>query len=148
MTEPVAFAVFQKHTVFIPFRYVYPECMKLIEGQPQLYPLFCLRNNQCPANRSCMDILAKRINYLFTSVVPHAQQIIAYFKYPDRPDSIRAGLFLRDMREPKVLTLNRSAFKKFQRDSTAFTWVPPTEYLLLAPSSNLIAVESLLVKPQ
>ena len=147
MTEPVAFFVFQKHSMFVPLRFVYPECSKLIEGYDQLSPLFCLRNDHCPANNGCMDILAKRLNYLFTRVVPNARQIIAYFKYPDRPDSLRAGIFTRDMKEPTTMTLNRSAFQKFQREGEVFSWTPTSEYLHILPSSNIIPVESLLVKP-
>lgn len=147
MKEPVAFFVFQEHSVFMPLKYIYPECMNLIEDYDQLFPLFCLRNDQCPANRGCMDILAKRINYLFTHVIPSAKQIIAYFKYRDKPESIRAGIFTRDMQEPRLMTLNRSAFQKFQREGIMFKWIPSNEYLLMAPSSNLISVESLIVKP-
>lgn len=147
MKESVSFFVFQEHSVFMPLKYVYPECMTLIEPHDQLSPLFCLAHDHCPANKGCMDILAKRINYLFTFVVPTGQQIIAYFKYRDRPESIRAGIFNRDMKEPRVMTLNRSAFQKFQRESIMYTWIPNDEYLLMAPSTNLIPVESLIVKP-
>lgn len=145
--EHVAFFVFQKHSMFVPLRFVYPECLSLIEKYDQLSPLHCLKNDGCPANRGCMDVLAKRLNYLFTFVATDAQQIIAYFKYRDRPDSIRAGVFTRDMAEPKLMTLNRSAFKKFQRESLTYTWVPPDEYLFMAPDSKIIPVESLIVKP-
>lgn len=93
-----------------------------------------------------MDVLAKRINYLFTHVIPEGKQIIAYFKYRDRPDSIRAGIFTRDMQEPRVMTLNKSAFNKFQKEGISFTWVPNSEYLLMAPSTNVIPVQSLLTK--
>lgn len=147
MKEQVAFFVFQRHSVFMPLKYIYPECMQLIEKHEQLSPLHCLRNDHCPANKGCMDILAKRVNYLFTHVVPDSAQIIAYFKYRDRPDSIRAGIFTRDMKEPQMMTLNRSAFQKFQREGITFTWIPNDEYLLMAPSTNLIPVESLIVKP-
>jgi hypothetical protein len=147
MKEPVVFFVFQKHSVFMPFKYLYPECLTLIEPYDQLSPLHCLRNDHCPVNKGCMDILAKRVNYLFTHVVPTGQQIIAYFKYRDRPNSIRAGVFVKDMAEPKLMTLNLSAFKKFQREGFTYTWVPPDEYMLLSPDPKLISVESLLVKP-
>lgn len=91
-----------------------------------------------------MDVLAKRINYLFTHVIPDAKQIIAYFKYRDRPNSIRAGVFTRDMAEPTVMTLNQSAFKKFQRESLTFSWFPTDEFLLMAPEPKLLPVESLI----
>ncbi len=97
MKEPIAFFVFQEHSVFMPLRFIYPECMSLIEKYDQLSPLHCLRNDHCPANRGCMDILAKRTNYLFTYVVPNGKQIVAYFKYRDQPESVRAGIFTRDM---------------------------------------------------
>lgn len=147
MKQPVAFFVFQQHSVFIPFKFLYPECLTLIEPYEQLYPLHCLRNDHCPVNRGCMDILAKRVNYLFTNVIPDGQQIIAYFKYRDRPQSIRAGVFTREMDEPKLMTLNHSAFKKFQKEGLAFTWIPTDEFMLMSPDPKLIPVESLLVKP-
>lgn len=143
-TEPAAFFVFQKHSMFIPLRFVYPECNILIAPYEQLTPLHCLKQDHCPANKSCMDVLVKRVNYLFTQVQPEAEQILAYFKYRDRPDSIRAAVFTRDLASPTVMTLNRSAFKKFQREGLTFTWVPPMEYWLMSPDANLISVESLL----
>lgn len=146
MNQSVAFFVFQRHSVFMPLRFIYPECITLIEKYDQLNPLYCLNNDYCPANQSCMDVLAKRINYLFTHVIPEGKQIIAYFKYRDRPDSIRAGIFTRDMQEPRVMTLNKSAFSKFQKEGISFTWVPNSEYLLMAPSTNVIPVQSLLTK--
>ena len=144
MKEAVVFFTFQKHSVFMPLRYIYPECMTLIEPYAQLSPLFCLNHDNCPANKGCMDILAKRVNYLFTHVVPDAKQIIAYFKYRDRPNSIRAGVFTRDMAEPVVMTLNQSAFKKFQREGLTFSWFPTDEFLFMAPEPKLIPVESLI----
>lgn len=145
--EHVAYFVVDRQTVFMPLRFIYPECVTLIEPFDQLSPLHCLQNDHCPANKGCMDILAKRIDYLFTTVIPDSQLLIAYFKYRDRPDSIRAGIFTRDMKEPKVMTLNRSAFRKFQKTGLSFTWIPSNEYLLMAPSNKLLPVESLLVKP-
>lgn len=147
MTQPLAFFVFQKHSVFMPLKYVYGECFTLIEKYDKVAPLHCLKADICPANVGCMDILAKRINYLFTYVVPEAQLLVAYFKYRDKPDSIRAGVFDRNLSEPKVMTLNQSAFKKFQRESLTFTWVPTMEYLTLSRSTTLIPVQSLLLKP-
>lgn len=147
MTEPLTFFTFQKHSIFMPLRNVYPECMVLIEQQPQLSPLHCLKNNMCPVNKGCMDILAKRVNYLFTNVVPDGKLLIAYFKYRDRPDSTRAGIFHRDMREPMLMTLNRSALAKFQREGIVFRWLPTQDYLLLGPDAKLLPVESLIKKP-
>lgn len=145
--QQVVFFTFQTKTVFIPLRYIYPECMVLIERHQQLSPLHCLSHDHCPANANCMEVLAKRVNYFFTHVVPDVELMIAYFRYRDRPNSIRAGVFTKGLEEPRVMTVNPFAFRKFQQDSVSFTWVPPDEFLFMGPSSNLIPVENLLVKP-
>lgn len=146
-SDNLAFFTFQERSVFMPLRYIYPECMQLIDQSDQLYPLFCLRNDHCPKNQGCMDVLARRLDYLFTQVVPAAKMIVAYFKYRDNPDSIRAGIFMRDMKEPRLITLNRSAFVKFQREGVMYSWFPTEEYIKISPTPNIIPVESLLVKP-
>lgn len=142
-----AFVVFQKRTVFIPLKYIYPECSVLIDPYQQLFPLFCLREDGCPANSNCMETLAKRVDYFFTNVVPDAELLIAYFKYRDRSNSIRAGVFDREMQNPRVMTLNPYAFRKFQKEGTTYKWVPPDEFLFMGGSSELIPVKKLLEKP-
>jgi len=95
-----------------------------------------------------MDVLAKRLNYLFTFVAPDVKLIITYFKYRDRPDSIRAGVFDRDLNNPKVIVANQANFKRFQKEGVAFTLYPPDDYWLMKTSNQLLPVKSLLVKPQ
>lgn len=146
--ESAAFFTFQKHTVFIPLKYIYPECSVLIEPYQQLSPLHCLREDGCPANKNCMETLAKRVNYFFTFVTPEAELLIAYFKYRDRGNSIRAGVFDRNMKEPRVMTLNPFAFKKFQREGITYTWMPPDEFLFMHGGGGLIPMENLLIKPE
>ena len=93
-----------------------------------------------------MEGLAKRVHYLFDNVVFDAELIIAYFKYRDRPNSLRGGVFFRDMLEPQVKTLNPWAFQKFQREGDVFKWVPPKEFYninTVLTTPNIIPVESL-----
>lgn len=146
MKQPIPFFSFQKHSIFMPFRFIYPECLVLIEPHQQLSPLHCLKG-PCHVDKGCMEILARRVNYLFTHVCPDGQQIIAYFKYRDRPDSIRAGVFTRDLSEPRLMTLNKSAFLKFQKEGVTYQWIPSDEYLFIGRSENLIPVQNLLHKP-
>lgn len=140
----ISFFIFQEKTAFIPLRYVYPECVKLIEPHPQMYPLRCLREDGCPANVQCMDFLVKRVDYLFQEVLPDSDLLIVYYKYKDRPDSIRAAVFFRDLREPKLMTCNKAAFKKFQREGKIFAWAPSGSYLTLGAERNIIPVENLI----
>lgn len=146
--ESIYYFRFQHKTAFVKLEYLFPECSLLIEGKDQLYPLKCLESS-CPANANCMEGLAKRVHYFFDKVTLDAELIIAYFKYPDRPQSIRAGIFHRDMENPRVATLNPWAFKKFQKEGEAYKWLPPAEFYQLnnvLTSPDILPVENLLYR--
>lgn len=138
--EPIYYFRFQHKTAFVKLEYLFPECFILIEGKEKLHPLKCLEG-MCSANANCMEGLAKRVHYFFDNVVLDAELIIAYFKYPDRPQSIRAGIFHRDMEEPRITVLNPWAFKKFQKEGDTYKWVPPEEFYQLG---NVLTVPDIL----
>lgn len=142
MKQPITFFSFHDKNVFIPLKSVYPECYPLIEGEPQLYPLLCLQS-MCHRSQNCAEILAKRVNYLFTNVVPEAKLIVLYFKYQDRPNSIRGGIFHKDMREPHVSVLNPHAFGKFKREGNVYQWIPTEDFLFMGGDGDLILPETL-----
>lgn len=146
MDAVFSFFVFQTKSVFVPLRYLYPECSLLLKETkiPESFPLACLQQD-CDVNQNCAETLALRVNYWFTHVVPNAEMIFSYFKYGDRPDSIRLGVFDRSMSDPRVIVGNKSAFKKFKDEAEVFQWVPPSEYLFLTGSSSspIVPVESL-----
>ena len=132
----------QKHTIFIKMQEVFPECTLQIEGAPNLHPFFCLVSN-CFRNANCMGKLATRIKYIFDQW-PKAQLLILYFSYQDRPGSQRAGLFWRDMREPRYITMNRTAWVKLKKMGIVYEWGLPAELFLgttapAAPQSLLVA---------
>ena len=140
----VTFFVINNKTLFLPLRFLYPECEKLIEPHEQMYPLRCLVEDGCPANMQCMDFLVKRLNYLFTQVFPTAEMIITYYRYRDRPESLRGAVFDRDFSEPKVIILNRAAFRKFQREGQTYQWNPTDEYKHIGSERGIIPVEHLI----
>jgi len=117
-------------TAFVPLRDLYPECLVLIGTEPQLYPLRCMASS-CPRNANCATKLAHRVNYFFDKLATEETILFAYFKHPDRPKSVRAGVFYRDLREPKVILCNYFAFKKFSKEGIVFQWDPPDEYYKL-----------------
>ena len=141
--KPLHYFVVQGHTLFIPLRDLYAECMVLIDDQPQAFPLQCFQRN-CLKMKGCPEILAKRVNYLFTQVCPGAEMILAYFKYRDRPNSIRAGVFTKDLDTPKVTVINPWGFRKYQKEGIAFQWYPTDDYLFMGTSRELISAASLL----
>lgn len=110
-------------TVFAKVKDVFPECPVLIDDLPQMFPLRCLVDS-CPRNANCMDKLARRVKHLFDTF-PRAQMLVLYFTWRDRPGSQRAGIFWRDMREPRHVTMNRSAWEKCKDMGKVFEYHMP-----------------------
>jgi hypothetical protein len=142
--EPVTYFTFHEKTAFIPLRFVYPECMVLIKEHPQMFPLKCFMEDGCPANANCGEIIVRRVHYLFQEVIPQSDVIICYYKYPDRPKSIRGAVFNRDLQPPEVSVLNPYAFRKFMKGGITYQWFPSDEFLFMGGSDGLIPVEGLI----
>jgi hypothetical protein len=113
----------KKKALFIKFLSIYPECEHLIFDQPQLFPLICLKTN-CPRNMNCMYKLAKRTKYIFDSF-PDADLLILYFRYRDQPKKHRAGVFWKDMSEPRFITFNEYSWEKVKSLGTIYEWKLP-----------------------
>lgn len=139
----IYYFVIKEKTVFLPLRVLYGECFTLIENEPQLSPLLCMHDT-CHKNTNCGEILARRVNYFFENVIPTGELLVAYFKYKDKPDSIRAGLFTKNLDEPRVITCNKYAFEKFKKEGIVYSWDPPTEFTCMGSDSNLVLVESMI----
>ena len=143
----VHYLLFQDQTVFVPLRHVYAECSVLIEGEPQLSELICLREN-CHRDKNCMNTLVHRIHQLFDEAFPEARMMLLYFRAKNRPNSIQAGVFHRDMREPSRIVCNPFAFRKFLREGVPGQWHAPMSFHLPpASSATILPVESLIRKP-
>lgn len=112
--------------LFMKLNDLYPECSFLIEGANQLYPLFCLNNDVCPRNSNCMEKLAKRIQFVFDEF-KDAELLLLYFRHDDMPGSHRAGIFWRDMREPRYTVFNRSMWERMKKVGAVYEWVLPNE---------------------
>jgi hypothetical protein len=142
--QPIVYFVTNEKTVFVPLKFVYPECFFHIKDKPSLYPIKCFLTDACPVGANCGEILVKRVHYLFNEVLPDAQLLIAYFKYRDRPNSIRGAVFNRDLDTPNVSILNPFAFRKFQREGTTYQWYPTDEYLFMGGSKGLIVLPTII----
>jgi hypothetical protein len=138
--DPITYSVFQKKTMFIPLRYVYGECFHLIKDHPQMYPLKCFAEDGCPVVANCGEIIVHKINYLFQEVVPKVEIIVAYYKYPDRPGSVRGAIFNRNLDSPNITLLNNYALTKFLREGIAFNWYPSNEYSFISGSKDILIV--------
>lgn len=123
-------------TIFAKLKDVFPECEVLIQDAQQLYPLRCLKDH-CPRNANCMEKLAHRVKYIFDNF-KEAQLLILYFAYRDRPGSTRAGLFWRDMREPRFITFNRASWEKMKEVGVIYEWTLPQSLFLGQTDQKLI----------
>lgn len=131
--------------MFIPLRFVFPECWYHIKDQPQLYPLKCFASDSCPVGANCGEVLVKRVNYLFEEVVPKVELIVAYYKYRDKPNSIRGAFFNKNLDPPKLSVLNPFALRKFLKGSITFQWFPKDEYLFMGGSKGIIPIEGVVL---
>ncbi len=148
ITNSIPYISFQTKHLFVPLKSIYPECFALIHGEPKLHPLFCLMGD-CHRNSGCVETYTKKVLYWFEVIEPQAELLVAYFTHPDRPNSLRAGIFHSDMREPYVITLNVTAFEKFKREGQVKYWPITDEYKNIHSTykaPNIISVESLLKK--
>lgn len=107
--------------LFLKLKDLFPECMFQIEDAPQLFPFICLRQESCPRNHNCMGKLVKRLEAVL-EVWKDVDLVFLYFSWPDMPGSQRAGVFWRDMREPRYITFNRSSWEKMKAVGTIFRW--------------------------
>lgn len=106
-------------SALIPLRYIYPECSELLKDLPKAENLLCFRA-PCTRDKRCMNVLAHRVHTFFDRVLPEkVTHLFAYYKAPS--GSIRAGVFTRDMDEPRVITCNQHAMKKLQEIGSVHT---------------------------
>lgn len=149
---PVSYFTVHEKTFFIPLRYVYPECEKLLAQHPQMHPLQCLQEDGCPANMQCMDFLVPRVTYMFDKVAgPAVDMMVAYFKYTrsnpgelENKVALMGAIFHRDLRAPTLMTMNPTGFAKCQAMGKVDTWVPTADFKHLGAHRGIIPVENLI----
>lgn len=115
-------------TLFAKLQDIYPECNFLIKDSTQLHPLICLTSS-CHRNANCMTKLVQRIKFLFDNF-QNCELILLYFSYRDKPGSQRAGVFWKDFREPRYITMNRSAWEKIKKEAILYQITLPTDLFL------------------
>ena len=89
---------------------------------------------------NCGEIIVNKVNYLFQEVVPKVEIIVAYYKYRDRPRSIRGAIFNRNLDPPNIRILNPYGLKKFIREGITYNWYPSNEYTFMAGSKDILTI--------
>jgi hypothetical protein len=91
-----------------------------------------------------MEILAKRVYYLFSEIEPISSQLIVYYKHNE---SLKGVIFDKDMNEPVLKTLNPSGFNKFRTEGDVKQWSMTYDFINIGnyyKTDNIIPVENLI----
>lgn len=140
------FVVFSTKSSFFKLQDIFPECFLHREHAPQIDPLKCLlEDNACHVNHNCMEVLAKRVHILFQEVLPSVEVIVLYFKKRGS-QSYGAGLFWRDMREPRAITMNPFAWSRVKQRGSIYTFSPNQSFFLngrAAPPESTTEISAL-----
>ena len=124
------FVVFSTKTAFFKLEDIFPECFLYREPTSQIEPLMCLtEDNACHVGQNCMDILAKRLMVLFKEVLQSTDLILLYFKKRG-VYGMGTGIFWRDFKTPRVITVNPYAWRKIKATGQIFQFMPESEFFL------------------
>ena len=130
------FLVMSSRTAFFKLEEIFPECYLNREKSPQIEPLICLREERaCHVNYNCMEIIAKRIRLMFDEFLQNADLTVLYFRKRNI-EGLGAGVFWRDFREPRVITMNPTAWSKIKQRGNLYQFYPEPSFFLSGKSAN------------
>jgi len=129
------FVVFSSKTAFFRLKDIFPECSLYIEDHPQIEPLVCLReDNACTVGHNCMGTLVRRLYVLFNEVCKEADVILLYYKLRNS-NSLQAGVFDRELRFPRSVTMNPSAWELVKTRGIIYQFDPSSDFFLSGASA-------------
>lgn len=123
------FLVLSSKTAFFKLDDLFPECKLYQEQAPMTEPLICLASDSCPVNHNCMETLVRRLKMIFGEITPQADLILLYFRKRNVP-GLGAGVFWKDFREPRVITMNPLAWARVKTRGDAFQFLPGETFFL------------------
>ena len=125
----VYFVVMSSKTAFFKLEDVFPECSLYREKYPNLESLVCIRADACHAGHNCMETLTKRLHVIFDDLLPSVELIFLYFKKLGDL-GMGAGVFWRDFREPRVITVNPKGWHRIKRCGDVYKFTPEPGFFL------------------
>jgi len=129
--------VLSDKTAFFKLKDVFPECFLYREKSPRVKALVCLKEDlACHCGHRCIDVLVHRVTALFDMLPKTISLILLYFKN-DHMERIEAGVFWRDFREPRVITVNPSAWKYCKGRGDVLTFHPTDKFYLFEPEKKV-----------
>jgi hypothetical protein len=143
MPEPITqlcpqiyFLLISQRSAFFKFNDLFPECALYREAAPRVEPLICLlQNGACHVGHNCMDTLAKRVSMIFNEVLPSIDLMVLYYRKRNLP-GMGAGIFWRDFREPRVITVNPRSWERLKQRGQTFEFSPDSSFFLTGRSAT------------
>ena len=128
--ELIYFIQLSSKTAFWKLDDLFPECALFREQSPRIEPLVCIREDACHVGHNCMEILAHRLQALFTEVMPQYVNLILLYYKKRNVEGIGAGVFWRDFRTPRVITMNPGGWKRVKLRGEVFRFTPGETFFL------------------
>jgi hypothetical protein len=135
LTSIIYFVVFSQKTAFLKLESIFPECFFYRDQSPQIDPLMCLlEDNACTVGKNCIETIVKRLHVLFQEILPGVNVIVLYYKKRGGT-GVGAGIFWKDMREPRVITVNPFAWQKIKQRGAVYQFQPNSSFFLTGQAS-------------
>jgi len=130
------FLLMSRKTSLFKLNEIFPECALYREQHPRIEPMVCLQETTaCTVGCNCMENLAKRLRVLFEEVLNGVDLVVLYFK--KRNLHGMGGLVLwRDFREPRVITVNPTAWNKIKDRGWVYEFTPGPSFFLSGKASD------------
>lgn len=130
------FLVLSSKTAFFKLDNIFPECALYRDQSPRIEPLICLAEDMaCTVGHACMDTAVRRLKMLFSEIVPTAELILLYYRKRCVP-GIGAGVFWKDFREPRIITVNPKSWERVKFRGVAFQFSPSESFFLSGQSEK------------
>ena len=125
--EITYFLTLAEKTAFFKLNDIFLECSLYREASPNIPPLICLRENSCTVGRNCMESLVPRIHKLFDILDRNIKLILLYYRYPNS-ERLGAGVFWKDLTEPRSIILNPHGWRLIKSRSEIFKFIPEKDF--------------------
>jgi len=83
-----------------------------------------------------MDILARRAQAIFNELLPETVRVLVLYFRKRNVLGYGAGIFWRDMREPRVITMNPHAWERVKARGLVYQFTPSDTFFLSGRSDT------------
>lgn len=136
------FLLMSQRTAFFKLEDLFPECFLYREKHPQIEPAICIAEDAaCTVGKNCMETLAKRLKVLFDELLVDTDLILLYYRKRNLP-GIGAAIFWRSFEEPRLITVNPTAWEKIKKRGSVYQFTPGPSFFLTGKAPDAVAPQN------